>query len=259
MAKLSGVNSSLSVTGSAWQGVRYGCTTRAGGVSGGPWATLNLGLHVGDDPAAVQENRRRLAQTLPGQPHWLEQVHGTHVVEIGGATPHAVPQADAAITVSPGEVLAIMTADCLPVVLADIDGRALGVAHAGWRGLADGILEATVHKLKTALPDSRGWRAWIGPAISQKNFEVGEEVRQIFVETDPAAERYFGHGQKPFKWQADLPGLARHRLVKSGVYAVEVCSLCTYECDKLFHSYRRSGVSGRMATLAWLEDGPDLP
>ena len=242
----------LRITGKSWNGLRYGCTTREGGVSQGPWATLNLGTHVGDEPAAVEENRRRLAAQLPGEPCWLQQVHGTEVVRIGDNPPSPVSQADAAVTVHKGVVLAIMTADCLPIVLADQDGKALGVAHAGWRGLANGVLESTLAELTTLLPDARGWRAWIGPAIGQKNFEVGDDVRNRFLETDSWTDAYFIPGKSEEKWQADLAGLACRRLAMAGVDDVEVSGHCTYECDDLFHSYRRSGVCGRMATLAWL-------
>lgn len=270
----------LPIHGTAWKNVRYGCTTRNGGVSSGPWESLNLALHVGDDAEAVHENRRRLAVGLPGEPFWLEQVHGTDVVEVkdtsyiplvsrnassSGALHveeheelsllpgSAPPRADAAITTCPNVVLAIMTADCIPVVMADAQGRALGVVHAGWRGLAAGVLEATLATLKLRLPQADAWRAWVGPCIGQASFEVGDEVRQAFVAQDEAATACFVAGQKTGKWQADLAGLACHRLEKMGMYAVELSGLCTFERGELFHSYRRSSVSGRMATLAWLQ------
>jgi len=270
----------LAVSGQQWPGVVYGCTTRAGGVSTGPWGTLNLAMHVGDEPQAVLENRRRLARGLPREPFWLDQVHGTAVVEVvdtgyiplgvaqageGGAstlcTDATVPRADAAVTTQAGVVLAIMTADCLPVVIADIDGRALGVAHAGWRGLAAGVLEATLGALRASLPDARGWRVWIGPAISQSCFEVGEDVRSAFVDTLPATAACFLAGKQPGKWYADLAGLACHHLETMGVYAIELSGLCTYTRRDLFHSYRRSATTGRMVTVAWLqsEQAPDLP
>lgn len=286
MAKLKTEPPLLPISGAPWPGVRYGCTTREGGVSTGPWQSLNLASHVGDDPEAVRENRRRLAAGLPGPPVWLNQVHGADVVEIvdtpslryqpcgsvlakaplraegeeGGASHPAdaacvPPRADAAITLCPGVVLAILTADCIPVVLADVDGRALGVAHAGWRGLAAGVLEATLAALKARLPEARAWRAWVGPAIGQASFEVGDDVRIAFVDTDPAASAYFAAGRKAGKWQADLAGLARHRLETMGVHGIELSGLCTYERADLFYSYRRSAASGRMATLAWLQNG----
>ncbi|NLC36126.1 MAG: peptidoglycan editing factor PgeF [Alcaligenaceae bacterium] len=267
-------SASLVLHGAPWKGVSYGCTTRAGGVSAGPWESLNLALHVGDDPLAVQENRRRLAAGLPAEPFWLEQVHGRGVVEVtgpftaqpagGGAllqgegAANTPPQADAAITTQPGVVLAIMTADCIPVVMADAHGRALGVAHAGWRGLAAGVLEATLAALRARLPEASAWRAWIGPCIGQQSFEVGDEVRVAFTEQDPDAQQYFTAGRQAGKWQADIAALARHRLLTIGLYDVEVSGLCTYQRADLFYSYRRSAASGRMATLAWLH-GPELP
>lgn len=242
----------LPITGEPWPGVRYGCTSRAGGVSAGPWASLNLALHVGDDPQAVLENRRRLAAALPSEPFWLEQVHGTAVADADTAAATPPPRADAAVTMQPGRVLAIMTADCVPVVMADTQGRVLGVAHAGWRGLAAGVLEATLAALRARLPDAGSWRAWIGPCIGQARFEVGDDVRIAFVDTYPETARYFAPGRAPGKWQADLAGLACHRLATLGVYGVSAAGLCTYDDAELLHSYRRCATSGRMATLAWL-------
>lgn len=254
MAELTSEPSLLAIRGAPWKGVRYGCTTRRGGVSSGEWGSLNLGAHVGDDPEAVCENRRRLSAGLPGQPFWLEQVHGNDVVEISCANYRQdTPRADAAITTSPGVVLAIMTADCLPVVIADLDAQGVAVAHAGWRGLAGGVLEATFSALSKTVPHARGWQAWIGPSIGQANFEVGDEVRLAFVEQDATTDAWFAAGRRAGKWQADLAGLARHRLEAVGVQSVELAGLCTYERDDLLYSYRRSPVCGRMATLAWLE------
>jgi len=254
MAGMTGESSLLPISGAAWKGVGYGCTTRRGGVSTGEWGALNLGLHVGDDPEAVRENRRRLSVGLPGRPYWLEQVHGIDVVEVTATqNRYETPRADAAVTTCPGVVLAIMTADCLPVVIADIDGQAVGVAHAGWRGLAGGVLEACFEALLRRVPHARGWRAWVGPCIGQANFEVGDEVRQAFVERDATTAARFVAGKRAGKWQADLGGLARHRLEIVGVQSVEIAGLCTYERDDLFFSYRRSPVCGRMGTLAWLE------
>lgn len=246
------------VKGKPWNGVRYGCTTRAGGVSRDDWASLNLALHVGDDPAAVQENRRRLRAALPASPFWLEQVHGTRVMDADAwaaaqPEPTTPPCADAAITLQPGRVLAIMTADCIPVVISDTEGRALGAAHAGWRGLAAGVLENTLAALKARLPGAATWQAWIGPCIGQPSFEVGDEVRLAFVDHAADASVHFLPGRGPGKWQADLVGLARHRLAMAGVHHVEAAAYCTYEHAELFFSYRRSPVTGRMATVAWLE------
>ena len=241
----------IPITGLPWQGVCYGCTTRHGGVSAGPWASLNLGLHTGDDECAVHENRRRLAAALPGEPFWLQQVHGIHVVEAGSTV--LPPRADAAFTTQPGCVLAIMTADCAPVVIADTHGRVLGVAHAGWRGLVAGVLDSTLAALRARLPSAAGWRAWVGPCIGQAGFEVGDEVRLAFTGADPAAAAFFVTGVRPGKWQADLAGLVCHRLAALGVQNVEVSGLCTFGRADLFHSYRRAAVTGRMATVAWLE------
>lgn len=243
----------LPVRGAEWAGVRYGCTTRQGGVSGGAWASFNLGLHAGDERPAVIENRRLLAASLPGEPFWIEQVHGCEVAD-ADAPGVASPRADAAVTMQPGRVLAIMTADCVPVVIADMEGSALGVAHAGWRGMASGVLEATVAALKARCA-SEAFRAWVGPCIGQSNYEVGEEVRRAFVGVDASTARFFRAAAVHGKWQADLAGLASHRLRQIGVQFVEVCGLCTYQHERLFYSYRRAPVTGRMATLAWLEPG----
>ena len=242
------------VTGAAWKGVRYFCTTRAGGVSSGALASLNLARHVRDEPANVEENRRRLADLLPGVPVWLEQVHGVQVFD-ADAPGHdgQCPRADAAVTTQPNRVLAIMTADCLPVVVCDVDGVALGVAHAGWRGLAAGVLENLLTQLRKKNPHASTWRAWIGPAIGQPHFEVGADVLQAFVQADPASQEFFMAGAQEGKWLADLPGLARHRLRRAGVNDVQASGYCSYAQTDLFYSYRRDAASGRMATLAWLE------
>lgn len=276
------------VTGDAWHGVRYFCTTRSGGVSAPPYDSLNLGLHVGDDLASVHENRRRLRAMLPGDPLWLQQVHGVDVVDAdvaagvadaqgaaasarqgGVASPlsasgsmgqaaapgvSVAPVGDAAVTCRPGRVLAIMTADCLPVVIADVQGRTLGVAHAGWRGLAGGVLEQTLAQLRRRCPQAQGWRAWIGPAIGPQAFEVGRDVFQAFVDQRPEAGAYFRAGVMPGKWLADLAGLAAMRLRAAGVDQVQASGLCTVSQAGQFYSYRRHSVTGRMATCAWLCD-----
>ncbi|HEY9281077.1 MAG TPA: peptidoglycan editing factor PgeF [Eoetvoesiella sp.] len=249
------------VSGLAWEGVSYFCSVRQGGVSTGACSTLNLALHTQDDPALVNENRRRLTQELPGQPHWLNQIHGTQVFDADhshGAAAFATPTADAAITSQPNQVLAIMTADCLPVVIADSRGRALGVAHAGWRGLLNGVLEATLRDLRAKLPEAQHWRAWIGPAISQRHFEVGDDVFSAFVGQDAQADIFFAEKISGRKWLADLPGLARYRLYKAGVAQVELSGYCTFGQPELFYSYRREPAAGRIATIAWLTDPQDL-
>jgi YfiH family protein len=245
------------VSGLPWPGVRYFATTREGGVSLGGFASFNLGAHTRDDPACVQENRRRLRDVLPGDPLWLDQVHGGDVLDADAWTAESAdaPRADAAVTVRPGRVLAIMTADCLPVVLSGQGGAVLGVAHAGWRGLVGGVLENTVARMRAVCPGAGALRAWIGPAISQRHFEVGDDVHAAFVGRDPAARMFFVRSPAAPKWLADLPSLARHRLWRAGVEDVELSGYCTYGRADLFYSYRRASDTGRLATLAWLSPG----
>ncbi|AEC18979.1 hypothetical protein PT7_0439 [Pusillimonas sp. T7-7] len=243
------------VSGQPWPGINYFCTTRQGGVSTGPWASFNLGAHAGDEHDAVNNNRQRLRAMLPGDPVWLKQVHGAEVFdadEVAMQGPvNDLPVADAAVTLQTNRVLAIMTADCLPVVLASTDGQALGVAHAGWRGLAAGVLENTLYALRRRLPGNSAWRAWIGPAISQPCFEVGADVYEAFTEADPHSAVFFTPEKTDGKWLADLPGLARHRLLKVGVETIELSDQCTVNQADMFYSYRRDAATGRMATLAW--------
>jgi len=243
------------VTGTAWAGVRYFCTCREGGLSPAPWDSLNLGLHVQDDPETVRANRERLRLSLPAEPLWMEQVHGTRVCEAdvdGVWRTGGVPCADAAVTTMRGRPLAIMTADCLPVVLADGAGTVLGVAHAGWRGLAAGVLENTVAAMRRRAPEATGWRAWLGPAIGQAAFEVGDDVYRAFVDSDPEASTCFERWPLTGRWHADLAGLACLRLVRAGVPQVEASGECTYRQADRYFSYRRQARTGRQATLAWL-------
>lgn len=242
------------VHGPAMHGIGYFSTTRAGGVSPAPWASMNLGLHTTDLPARVHENRQRLQTMLPSSPVWLDQVHGTTVFDADLACDYAnkAPVADAAITTRLGLPLLIMTADCLPVVIANSEGSAVGVAHAGWRGLAAGVLENTLAALVAKKPEGGAWHAWIGPAISQPNFEVGDDVFRAFVEPEPATVRYFKQAGPEGKWLADLPGLARHRLQQAGVAMVHCSGLCTYANSERFFSFRRKAVTGRIVTAAWL-------
>ncbi len=241
-----------------WPGVQMFCTTRAGGVGHAPFDSLNLGLGAGDDPDVVLENREILRKYLPGEPCWLKQVHGAHVVDADDPQSFGpgcqVPQADAAVTTMPERVLAILTADCLPVVMADDQARVLGVAHAGWRGLAGGVLEATLKRMQETSPQSRSWRAWVGPAIGSGSFQVGDEVRQAFIEAGNQTEGFFVKDPLvPGKWLADLAGLAHWRLTCMGVGQIELSGHCTVsDSQKRFFSYRRDGQTGRMATLAWL-------
>jgi YfiH family protein len=227
--------------------VRALITTRSGGVSRGKCASLNLARHVGDDDAAVSENRARLRRHLPADPLWLNQVHGVAVVRADAVAPD--PIADAAVTGMPGVVCAVMTADCLPVLLCDEHGHEVGIAHAGWRGLAAGIVEATARAM--AVPPSR-LLAWLGPAIGPASFEVGDEVRQAFASHAVAARQAFA-ACGPGKWRANLYLLARQRLAELGVERVFGGGYDTFADAERFFSYRRSARSGRMASLIWIE------
>lgn len=222
-------------------------TTRAGGVGAAPFDSLNLGTHVGDDPAVVAANRALLRALLPAEPCWLNQVHGTVVVDL--ATAHGVPDADGAVSRKPGAVCVVMTADCLPVLLCDRAGTVVGAAHAGWRGLQGGIIEATVKAMGVPAADIM---AWLGPAIGPAAFEVGDEVKAAFVADCPAAAEAFRPAGPAGKWLADLYLLARQRLAALGVVSVSGGDACTCTEPGRFFSYRRDGRTGRMASLVWL-------
>lgn len=230
-------------------GVRALSTLRTGGVSSGVYQGLNLGAHVGDAPEAVEENRRLLALAagLDCEPLWLEQVHSPRAVY--AADWQVGVQADACVALSPGQVCAIMTADCLPVLFCDEFGKSVAAAHAGWRGLLSGVLESTLFMMNA--PPAK-ILAWIGPGIGRQAFEVGEEVRQAFVTRDAGATGFF-QANPAGRWQADLPGLARHRLNKLGLERVFGGDLCTASDAERFFSYRRDGQCGRMASMVWLE------
>lgn len=229
--------------------IRAISTLRSGGVSEPPYGTFNLGQHVGDRVASVAENRRRLRQrlALPSDPLWLNQVHGVDVVLAAGAQTR--PCADACIVETAGTVAAVLTADCLPVVLCDRAGTRAAVAHAGWRGLVAGILERTVAAMATP---GRDLLAWLGPAIGPQAFEVGGEVREAFVTADPRAAEAFTQNERG-RWQANLYHLARQRLGRAGVAAVYGGDFCTFGDAGRFFSYRRDGETGRMATVVWIE------
>ena len=240
-----------------------------GGASGAPYASLNLGGHVGDSAAAVAENRRRLraAAGLPAEPAWLTQVHGTKVIDLDAAAEldagddrgaaddfnatatRLLGPADAAFTRRRGRVCAILTADCLPLLLAADSGDLVAAAHAGWRGLAGGVIEATVKALQVAPAQLM---AWLGPAIGPQHFEVGAEVRQAFVEGDLGAEAAFAPNARG-RFMADLGALARRRLEAFGVGRIYGGGRCTYAEKDRYFSHRRDGVTGRQATLIWLE------
>jgi len=250
-------------------------TTRCGGVSAGLWGLVdgsrggfNLGARCGDDPAAVHANRERLARSIGAMPIWLDQVHGTdvHVIadrgresldvaeagpgaEAGAASASGEARADAAVTNVAGVVLAVLTADCLPVLLANSSGDVVAAAHAGWRGLAEGVLERTVQAMRAL--HASDLCAWLGPSIGREAFEVGDEVRERFCDIDPRAARAFVAGERNGKWLADLPALARFRLDEVGVHRVAGGDRCTLRDATNFYSYRRDGPCGRMATLVW--------
>ncbi len=230
------------------RGVRALITTRAGGVSRGPFAGLNLGLRSGDAIEDVTRNRASLRQQLPANPQWLRQVHGTSVVE-AGATEQS-PEADAVFARLSGAVCAVLTADCLPVLLCDEGGSVVAAAHAGWRGLCAGVIEQTLRAMDRS---PAALLAYLGPAIGPAAYEVGAEVRQAFLAADPEAEGAFAPG-KPGKFYADLYALARQRLARSGVQRIYGGAYCTFTERERFYSYRRDGATGRMASLIWMEN-----
>lgn len=226
-------------------GVKACVTTRAGGVSLAPFDSLNLGDHVDDSPEAVAENRRRLTDHFSIQPAWLKQVHG---ITVAHADPSVTATADASWTATPGIACSAMTADCLPALFCDRAGTRVAAAHAGWRGLAAGVLEATLDTL--AVP-AEEVLVWLGPAIGPQAFEVGPEVREAFVEQLPESAKAFVPSQNPGKFMADIYELARLRLAARGVTAVYGGGFCTVT-DPRFFSYRRSPQTGRFASLIWL-------
>ena len=230
--------------------VRALVTTRAGGVSSGPYASMNLGIRTADDPAAVAGNRTRLLRCLPQPPRWLAQVHGTTVVDADALTgsPTEVPQADASVARCPGTVCAILIADCLPILLTDRAGGCVGAAHAGWRGLAGGVIANTVAHMPAAPADLM---AWIGPGIGPTAFEVGDDVLQAFCADAPERKSAFKSLPAAGKWLCDLPALARDALRRAGVTQVYGGDLCTYTDPQRFYSHRRNPVTGRMAALIW--------
>ncbi len=238
--------------------VRALSTLREGGVSEKSYASLNLGGHVGDAPTAVAENRRRLrsAARLPAEPTWLSQVHGARVVDLDALEEaEKPPEADAALTRRPGRVCAILAADCLPVLLAADSGAAVAAAHAGWRGLAGGVIEAAVRALAVA-PESL--LAWLGPAIGPRHFEVGGEVRDLMLAEDPEASASFTPNARG-RFLADLPALTRRRLARLGVQRIYGGGECTFSRTDKYFSHRHDGTTGRQATLIWLENAPERP
>lgn len=229
------------------------CSTREGGVSAGPYASLNLGAAVGDAPSAVAENRRRFAARLEGaRPLWLRQVHGIRIVRARQADLDGEPpEADAAWTDEAGIACTVQVADCLPVLLSTADGRGVAAAHAGWRGLAAGVLDATVRALCEGTgAEPASLHAWLGPCIGPAAFEVGADVLAAFA----ADERHFTRAPRPDgseRWRADLPALARARLARLGVARLSGGGACTVADASRFFSYRRDGVTGRLAAAVW--------
>lgn len=222
-------------------------TTRAGGVSRGRYGSLNLAAHVGDDARHVQLNRERLRSQLPADPVWLTQVHGTDVVDAARAV--AATRADGAVARTRGVVCAVLTADCLPIFLCNRQGTEVALLHAGWRGLAAGIVERGLAALRSP---SAELLAWLGPAIGATAYEVGDDVRQAFARGDVQVQDAFAAG-RPGKWYMDIGRVARQQLLDRGVRAIYGGDHCTATQADLFFSYRRDGATGRMASLIWLE------
>ena len=227
--------------------IRAGTTLRAGGVSAAPFDSFNLGDRAGDDPTAVRANRQQLRErlALPREPAWLYQVHGARVVDAAGPVDG---EADASVATAEDAVCVVLTADCLPVLFCDRAGSCWGAAHAGWRGLAGGVLEATVDALAAPADDLM---AWLGPSIGAHNFEVGEDVRAAFCDHGPTDAQAFMPGAAPGKYLADIYALARARLERAGVTAIHGGGLCTIDDAARFYSYRRDPRTGRMASLIW--------
>lgn len=244
--------------------IRSLCTTRQSGVSAGPFASFNLGTHVGDDLQLVQLNRQKLREQLPADPVWLNQVHGTHVHVINKElnpryrSSDPVVTADASVTNQVGVVLAVLTADCLPVLFAAQDGSVIGAAHAGWRGLQAGVLDQTVIAMRRLAPNAI-IECHFGPAIGPSRFEVGADVRDAFIDTDtktqaafiPQSKTTFAQANQP-KWLADICQLAALRLAKLEIICLDDHSPCTVSEPHRWFSFRRDGKTGRMASCLWI-------
>jgi YfiH family protein len=234
--------------------VRALFTTRNGGVSEGAYATLNLGDHVGDDPETVSRNRMLLREILPSEPMWLKQVHGKDVLNADHDECTLPCHADASFSFRRERVCAVLVADCLPILLCDHEGTLVGAIHAGWRGLATGVIERAISEMRGYCRANPRLMAWLGPAIGPNHFEVGDEVREAFIARDKqSAQAFHRHGalQTP-KWLADLFLLARLSLDKAGVTEIYGGEECTFSNPERFFSYRRDGHTGRMAGLIWL-------
>lgn len=233
------------------ENVRSLITTREGGFSAAPFDGFNLATHVGDDPRSVAKNRALLSLRTGAEPVWLNQVHGTNVVDLDTCLSATdVPVADAAISRSPGKACAVLTADCLPVLLCDRGGTVVAAVHAGWRGLVAGVIEATIERMQIS---PRDLLVWLGPAIGPQAFEVGDEVRELFLASDAASKEAFILNGRPGKWMADLFMLARQRLQREGVGFIGGDGACTFTDIRQFYSYRRQATTGRFASLIWLQ------
>jgi YfiH family protein len=229
--------------------VRAFVTTRAGGVSEGEHASMNLGLSSGDRAGHVERNRAIVRAVLPADPRYMRQVHGIDVAEIDGLAPNAAITADGAVTGSPGHIATVLTADCMPLLLADRAGKRVAAVHAGWRGMAAGMIESAVDAMRV---DGTEILAWMGPTIGPDAFEVGPEVRDAFMARDGRAEEAF-RAHTPGKFMADLYRLARQRLAARGVRGVFGGGFCTWHERDRFFSYRRVRKSGRMGAFIWME------
>lgn len=221
-------------------------TTRRGGLSKPPFDTLNLGDHVGDDPMSVAANRQALSSYVPSEPVWLKQVHGIQVIDAGAAG--CLPEADAAYATTHEAVCCIMTADCLPILVCDDAGTIVAAIHAGWRGLLNGVIEQTIAAMQVR---PSGLMAWLGPAIGPAAFEVGDDVRDAFLQRNSETDAAFT--QNGSKWLADIYLLARQRLAGCGITRAYGGEFCTFADPQRFFSYRREGMTGRMASMIWLE------
>ncbi|CAH1577974.1 peptidoglycan editing factor PgeF [Vibrio rotiferianus] len=229
--------------------VKAFASTRVGGFSSAPYQGLNLGAHVGDAPSIVEKNRDWLAQqaNMPSAPIWLNQTHSTVVAQVSAPTTRVL-DADGVFTSASNVVCSAMTADCLPVLLTNTEGTQVAAVHAGWRGLANGIVENALELFSGEV------MAWLGPAIGHQAFEVGEDVLQAFVDFDSQAHQAFTPRDVEGKWLADMSKLATQRLNKLGITQVFDSGLCTFQDKEDFYSYRRDGVTGRQATFIWIED-----
>lgn len=230
--------------------IRMVITTRQNGFSKPPYESLNLSMHVGDDSAAVEKNRQYVYDTLqlPSEPFWLEQQHGNKVSVISDPSP--ITTADSAVALSSNKVCAVMVADCLPVFLCDKNAKGVAVAHCGWRGLATDVLQNTMTALNSAPKDIY---AWLGPAIGTNAFQVGDDVRNAFINEDDAYALSFLPDNQG-KWMADIYQIARIQLQRLGIERIEGGFYCTYYDKRQFYSYRRDAVTGRIAALAWIDD-----